>query len=418
MIKKSNIINTCVTSLMLTRQVLSALTRMKTPTICQHAQLTHRYLVFIVRLYKEDKALIRMLSYYLNILSSIDNTFLVLACSKQEQIDNPQHSSSNILYTLLLDNKFNSVRNRIFIYNAPDRPNIAHQCNYAIQSFLDDIQLPPETIWIKTMDVDTVLSEEVINELIYTINTDAPVIEIAADYTKNYGKLNTVQRWHAAYQDFWSVDIEQFHGLLKNKFAALYAPVSGAGSTFRLDIFQRLGGLPENVAAEDLAISTSINQQRISITTLHSRLQSDVPTTFMEGFEQEIRWAEGSIDASLFSLRHYFDTKGSSLAPFIYTIWANFIWASFSPFIAISLIRALKHKRLIMSLPAVILTTSYATHFVHIERRFETKLLPLSIRLLYCPIQMLRISIPWWCAMLRKVSNTSDARITRKSNHE
>lgn len=380
--------------------------------------LNDRYLVFVVRLYKEAGSVNSMLRRYSCILNSNKGTFLVLACSDEEKKDTPWGCTADIVRETIKRDEFKDIRDKCYLFEAPGEPNIARQCNYAMRMFLSESRLDPTATWMKTMDVDTELNGSALDELITSINSNSPIVEIAAEYTANYQKLGLPQRWHAAYQDFWSLDFEQFHGLIKNRWQSVYAPVSGAGGTFRMDILEKLGGLPEYAAAEDLALSSKIDQEKIPITTLHSRVESDVPTNFREGFRQEVRWAEGSIDASVLSFHNIQLHEKHAISPTLHTILSNAVWAGISPVVVTGIIHLLAKRNTLFVFCAATLTACYTAHFVRLERNIGSPVAIVLIRSLYAPVQMLRISLPWWIAAGRKILSISESGNIRKSIHE
>ena len=401
------------------RMTLSFLLRSrKEKTGRKYHALDNRDLVFVVRLYGEQNSIPSLLQRYSRVLKLYAGTFLIFACSAKERYNKSQQPTADVIHKLIIREEFNEIRDRCYLFEAPGEPNIAYQCNYAIRRFISESHVDPARTWIKTMDVDTVLGESVLDDLVRNINAGLPIIEVAAKYTKNYQDLKLVQRWHAAYQDFWSLDFEQFHGLVKNKWQFAYAPISGAGGTFRLDILKRLGWFPEHVVAEDLALGFKVNQEQIPIATIHSRVESDVPDSFHEGFAQEVRWAEGSIDAAIFGFQNIRKNNRHAFLPVLYTIWANVVWAGVSPAVATGIFHLFSKRNTVTSYCAKVLIACYTAHFVRLEQIMNTAKLKVLLGALYAPVQMLRISLPWWVAAGKKIFSISELHGIRKSTHE
>ncbi|MEU4454765.1 glycosyltransferase family 2 protein [Nocardioides sp. NPDC023903] len=373
-----------------------------------------RCLVFVLRVFAEQASVEAALQQWRTMRAHVGNAKLLVACSQAER-SGAVPTTADHVRDLLRRQKYADLACDVIVSEAPAPAGIARQTNHAIGTFAQDGAAA--RTWVKTIDVDTVLGPDVLAELVAAINRDAPAIEIPATFTKNYTDLGVAQRWHAAYQDQWSIDFEQFRGLVKNRFGFVYSAVSGAGACLRLDVLQELGGFPEDVVAEDLALSWDLNDRRIPITTLRSRLVSDVPPTLAQGLAQEVRWSEGAIDATRYALGRARESRRA--LPLVATIWANVVWASVSPLLAACAGRAVVRRDRVA---AAVVTTSmlaYVCRFVALERAAGEPAAATVRRLGFAPLQMLRISVPWWVALVSRVARRSGEGqgVARKSHH-
>lgn len=86
--------------------------------------------------------------------------------------------------------------------------------------------------------------------------------------------------------------------------------------------------------------------------------------------------------------------------------------------VAAGFVHLSKRKDTFSAFSAVAMTACYTAHFVHLERSIGSSMLKTLLRSFYAPLQMLRISLPWWVAAGKKLFGVSGSGSIRKSMHE
>jgi hypothetical protein len=368
-----------------------------------------RQLVLLVRVLAEESHVARCIRAHQYILRECDNTLLVFAGSDAELDDDGSHPTLCAVETFLKSNEAAGIQDRVLFFQAPRKAGvgIAFQSNHAIEQlstyFPDDSK-----IWVKTLDIDTVLSRANLIELSDAVNDDKEVIEIPAAYFANYHRLGLAQKLHAIYQDRWSVVSEQFLGRLKNRFHLVYSNSSGAGCCINVRRLRELGMFPTETDIEDIHLSFLINATGGDIHTTKSRVSSDVPSTLRQGLKQEYEWSFGALDVPYYfaNLRrsHAARIRNTHMvSAIVTTAWLNAKWALFSVAYVASIAVSVFVYAPAAVLPAVV-TVDFVIYGFIVNRQLNMSWRTQLATTVAMPLQIFRISLPCLAAVTTRVT--------------
>lgn len=181
---------------------------------------------------------------------------------------------------------------RIAILEAPETipPGIAGQLNYALSSLTN-----PEAVWVLSIDVDGRMDEEGLEEIIYHVNNNAPVILQSSLFLKNFSELDVFQMGHALLQSRWTIAHEMLRVRLYRYLGLVLAHVVGHGTCINLEIIRRYGGYPTETPVEDIQLGFNLVCDGVDIISCNSLERSETPRSVWAGLKQEWAWSFGAM---------------------------------------------------------------------------------------------------------------------------
>jgi cellulose synthase/poly-beta-1,6-N-acetylglucosamine synthase-like glycosyltransferase len=182
---------------------------------------------------------------------------------------------------------------RVQVIECPEKEtNRAIQVNWALRA----LSTPSDRSWVMQLDIDSIISDAVIADVVRSIQQGHDVIQVSAVFTKAITASGWLSKGHAVYQSRWTFAHEyQRFQMSRCALGFIYHVVSH-GLTIRLSTLQSAGGLPTDVAVEDVPIGYVLSVRGEMVENVSHLEIADSPTTFRQSFAQLRRWANAPID--------------------------------------------------------------------------------------------------------------------------
>ena len=184
--------------------------------------------------------------------------------------------------------RVNELSSSIKIVEAPltVTANAAGQLNFSISYIKSN-----ENIWILLLDIDTRISQDALEEIIYYVNQGSQVIQLSAHFLLNFEAQSFLQKGHSLLQSRWTISHEMLRLRLYHLTRLVLTHVVGHGLCINLEYLKSIGKFPEETFVEDIHLGFNIACSGVSIVSCSHFDESDAPTTLLDGLKQEFSWS-------------------------------------------------------------------------------------------------------------------------------
>jgi hypothetical protein len=242
-----------------------------------------RYLVFVLRVLREETIVAQSIDYIARCVDGVKNVSVIIVGTERERNDlglNPTLERARAAIANL---------SQFMVVEAPAGRNgtHAHQTNYALRF----INTNSHNTWTFTLDIDSQFGRRALYAAVEAINADVDIIQQHALFLSNYQRLSTLHRAHAIYQSAWTIRHEMKRVYLNLSIGISLAHVVGHGLCIRLSKLCEYGGFPEETPFEDINLGFYLISSGETIHSLPVFELGDNPVTLRDGFRQEYSWS-------------------------------------------------------------------------------------------------------------------------------
>jgi hypothetical protein len=186
---------------------------------------------------------------------------------------------------------------KIEIYHYPKAAGVmAHQVNFGVKEFSNEFG---NKFDVAIYNVDSRISTRSLNEIIVYSNSDKKCIYQQYSYYLTKNNISSIATGYAAWQTRWSITYEyaiatkRLKSKSKNIIFEKGVYLIGHGVMMSCDIFNQIGGMPEESLNEDLFMGYIANNERISIVPLCNLESAENVSKVTELIKQQSSWFNG-----------------------------------------------------------------------------------------------------------------------------
>lgn len=266
--------------------ILRTIIRTRKSTINQVKLNPGKKLVFILKVYEEHTTISDTIEHLETILQDNSNVFVYIVGTAKERDNNGLNKTLELAKGLTQLNPQYQVLECPLLHGSH-----AHQNNHVLNAITIDV----ESTWVYTLDIDTRISQNLLDEIFKSINAGKKISQAHSLFLSNFRKISLAEKSHALYQSRWTIAHEMKRLMLHNLLRMSIAHVVGHGLCINLKVLKEVGGFPENSVTEDIHLGFFLVALGEKIYSVDVFENGDNPVSLRDGLRQEYVWSYGAM---------------------------------------------------------------------------------------------------------------------------